>query len=156
MSAPKWIRQDLESSGIRFKEMHHRDAVTSQQMAQQEHVSGHRVAKVVIAMIDGRPVELVLPASRHIDMQRLRELFGADEVRLASETEIERHFTDCEVGAVPPLRHWQGIDIVMDRSMNVEGDILFPAGTHQDAVQVDFRDWFEMVGPHVATFTTAH
>src|SRR5262245_9840105 len=125
MAIPKWVRETLEGGGVRFMELHHRDTPTSQQVAQQEHFSGHRVAKVVIAMIDGRPVELVLPASRHVDMSRLRELFGGKDVRLASETEIERHFTDCEVGAVPALRHWEGVDVVMDQSLRVEGDILF-------------------------------
>ncbi|MFO0845276.1 MAG: YbaK/EbsC family protein [Gemmataceae bacterium] len=155
MATQKWIRRDLESRGIRFMELHHRDTPTSQMMAQQEHVSGHRVAKVVVAMVDGQPVELVLPASRHVDLELLRELFQGREVRLASEVEIERHFGDCEVGAIPPLRHWQGIDVVMDRSMDVEGDILFPAGTHTDAIRLRFRDWYDLVTPQVAAFATA-
>jgi hypothetical protein len=41
----------------------------------------------------------------------------------------------------------------MDRSLNVEGDILFQAGTHSDAVRLSFRDWYELVNPQVATFS---
>jgi Ala-tRNA(Pro) deacylase len=133
--------------------MHHPDAYTAQEMAQQEHVSGHRVAKVVVVMADGRPVELILPASRHVNLDRVRTLLHAHEIRLATEAEMEKFFTDCAVGAIPALRHWKGVDVLMDRSLNVEGDILFQAGTHADAVRLNFRNWYEMVNPQVATFS---
>src|SRR5437763_45727 len=81
----------------------------AQKLAQVEHISGHRVAKVVIAMADGLPVELILPATRRVCLEKLRKVLGAWDVRLASETEMEDFFPGCEVGAVPPLDHWPGV-----------------------------------------------
>jgi Ala-tRNA(Pro) deacylase len=143
----------LELRGVPFEELRHARVYTAQEVAQREHVSGHRVAKVVVVMADGRPVEVVLPASRHVDPDRVRTVLQAHEVRLASEAEMERYFTDCELGAIPALRHWDGVDVLMDRSLNVEGQILFQAGTHADAVRLNFRDWYDMVKPQVATFS---
>jgi Ala-tRNA(Pro) deacylase len=155
-----WIRKMLELRGIRFEELHHREAYTAQDVAHHEHVSGHRVAKVVVVMADGRPVELVLPASLQVNMDRVKTVLHAHEIRLASEEEMARVFTDCAVGATPPLRHWKDVEVLMDRALNVEGDILFQAGTHTDAILLNFRDWYEMVKPQVATFSepavTAH
>src|SRR5262249_10543964 len=122
MATATWVRSELEQQGIPFQEVHHDEAFTAQTVAQREHVSGHRVAKVVVAMADGRPVELILPASRHVLLDRVRRLLGAKDVRLATEPEIERTFTDCEVGAIPALRHWQA-EVLMDESMRVAGDI---------------------------------
>jgi hypothetical protein len=45
------------------------------------------------------------------------------------------------------------VEVLMDRSLNVEGPILFQAGTHADAVRLNFRDWYELVHPQVATFS---
>jgi Ala-tRNA(Pro) deacylase len=143
----------LELRGIRFEELHHPDAYTAQEVAQREHVSGHRVAKVVVVMADDRPVELILPASRHVNLDRLQTVIQAQTIRLATEPEMEKFFTDCEVGAIPALRHWKDVGVLMDRSLNVEGQILFQAGTHADAVRLNFRDWYEMVNPLVATFS---
>jgi Ala-tRNA(Pro) deacylase len=143
----------LQLRGIPFEELHHSEAYTAQQVAQREHFSGHRVAKVVVAMVDGQPVELVLPASRHVDLSRVRAILGASDVRLATEPEMEKFFTDCELGAIPPLRHWEKVNVLMDRLLNVEGDILFQAGTHADAIRLNFRDWYELVNPQVATFS---
>lgn len=152
MATPMWIRKMLELRGIPFEELHHREVYTAQEVAQREHVSGHRVAKVVVVMADGRPVELIMPASRHVNLERARAVLHAQEIRLASEAEMEKYFNDCEVGAIPALRHWKDVDVLMDRSLNVEGKILFQAGTHADAVRLNFRDWYEMVNPQVATF----
>jgi Ala-tRNA(Pro) deacylase len=143
----------LERRGIPFEEMHHPEAFTAQEVAQREHFSGHRVAKVVVVIADGRPVELILPASRHVHLDRVRTMLHAHEVRFASENEMDQYFTDCEVGAIPALRHWKDVDVLMDRSLNVEGPILFQAGTHTDAVCLDFRDWYELVDPQVATIS---
>jgi Ala-tRNA(Pro) deacylase len=111
------------------------------------------MAKVVVALVDGHPVELVLPACRHVALERLRQILNAKDVRLASEADLEKYFLDVDIGAVPPLRHWEGIDVLMDRSLEVEGDILFRAGTHEDAVRLSFQDWYEMVRPQVAGFS---
>ena len=153
MATPLWIRKMLQLRGIPFEELHHAEVYTAQEVAQREHVSGHRLAKVVVVMVDGRPVELILPASRHVDLQRVRLILKAKEVRLAREEEMEKFFNDCELGAVPALRHWKGVHVLMDRSMDVEGKIVFQAGTHQDAVRLNFRDWYELVQPQVATFS---
>jgi Ala-tRNA(Pro) deacylase len=153
MVSPSWIRKALELRGIPFEETHHREAYTAQEVAHHEHFSGNRVAKVVVVMADGRPVELILPASKHVNLDRVRTALHVHEIRLATEEEMERYFTDCEVGAIPALRHWKDVEVLMDRSLNVEGQILFQAGTHADAVRLNFRDWYEMVNPQVAAFS---
>jgi len=149
MATATWIRDELDQRGVAYEELHHRDAFTAQQVAQAEHVSGHRVAKVVCIMVEGQPVELVLPASRRVMLDRVRDLFGTADVRLASEDEMAAHFSDCELGAIPALRHWKGVDVIMDGHLCRDGDIVLLGGTHRDAVRMKFDDWFEMVQPRV-------
>ena len=153
MATATWVKDLLEENHVPYEELHHPETYTAQAMAQREHITGHRVAKVVVAFADGRPVELVLPASRHVVLDRLRELMGTRDVRLATEQELEQHFADCEVGAIPPLRHWEKVEVLMDAYMQVSGHILFQAGTHCDAVRVRFDDWFRMVQPRVEWFS---
>ena len=152
MATATWIKNMLEKRGVAYEELHHRVAFTAQQVAQSEHVSGHCLAKVVIAMADGRPVELILPASRRIALDRVRRLLGADVVRLASEAEMDQIFTDCETGAIPPLRHWQDVTVMMDASMAGAQDLVFQAGTHEDAIRLKFQDWLTLVSPRVEFF----
>jgi len=153
MLTATWIRNMLDEKGVPYEERHHPEVYTSQAVAQREHVSGHRVVKVVAVMAGGRPYALVLPASRQVRLDQVRQMLGADDARLASEQEMERYFPDCECGALPPLRHWPGIEVIMDEAMQVRGEILFQAGTHSDAVRMRFDDWFELVRPRIGRFS---
>lgn len=153
MSTSTWIRDELEQHHLVFDEMHHREAYTAQAVAQQEHISGHHVAKVVIVMADGRPVLLVLPASRRVLLDWVKDILRAGEVRLASEAEMDRCFPDCDRGAMPPLRHWQDVEVMMDGTLQTAGTIVFQAGTHCDAVRMKFDDWFHLVNPRVEWFS---
>src|SRR3954471_19070566 len=103
MATATWIKNALEQRGIPFEEIPHREVFTAQEVAQSEHVSGHRLAKVVVIMADGRPYELVVPASRRVVLEKLGPMLGAREVRLASEAEMDRIFGDIETGAIPAL-----------------------------------------------------
>ena len=153
MAVATWIEEELKQHGVPFEESHHPEAFTAQAVAQREHVSGHHVAKVVVVMADDRPAELILPASRRVILSRIKEMLGARDVRLASEEEMVRYFTDCEQGAIPALRHWPNIDVLMDESMRCKGDILIQGGTHQDAVRMRFDDWFSLVQARVGNFS---
>lgn len=155
MSARMWVTKMLQRHGVAYEERYHADAFTAQQVAEQEHFGGRRVAKVVVVIADGRFVELVLPATRQVSLERVREVLKAREVRLATEAEMEHHLSEAEVGAAPPLRHWPDVPIIMDKSMKVKGDILMQAGTHTGAVRVRFDDWFSLVHPRVESFSIA-
>lgn len=152
MAVRAWIKEHLDQQGVKFQEHHHRPAFTMQEVAAAEHVSGYHVAKVVVAIADERPVLLVLPATNQVDLGLAKTSLGFEDLRLASEPEIAKHFPDCEVGAVPPLKHWRGVEICMDRSMAHFGEFLFQAGTHEDAILMEFKDWLKLVEPRTADF----
>jgi Ala-tRNA(Pro) deacylase len=153
MASATWVRNELEQRGIVYEDLHHPEAYTAQQLAEREHISGHRVAKVVCIVADDKPVELVLPASRRVRLDWAGELLHARDVRLASEKELGQFFTDCEVGAIPALRHWKGVDVIMDGHLRCDGDIYILGGTHRDAIRIRFDDWMELVNPRVECFS---
>ncbi|MDE2292453.1 MAG: YbaK/EbsC family protein [Elusimicrobia bacterium] len=151
MGARPWVTEAVRRTGAVFAEVHYPEAYTAQQLAHREHVSGHRVAKVVVVYADGKPTMLVLPASHRVNFDRLREALKAKEISLASESEVAGLFPDCETGAEPPLRHG-GLEMLMDREMRVDGDILFNAGTHEDGIMMPFAAWFGLAHPRVEAF----
>lgn len=153
MATATWVKNELDEQHVPYQELHHPQAYTAQEVAEREHITGHRVAKVVIAMVEGRPVELVLPASRRVQLERICAMLHARAVRLASEDELRYIFPECEVGAIPPLRHWPGVEVIVDGALCTAGDIVFQGGTHADAVRLRFDDWFQMVNPRIESFS---
>lgn len=155
MTTPRWVPETLHEHGVAFEELHHADAYTAQELAHREHCSGHHVAKVVVAIADGQPILIVVPASRRVLLDEARQALNAAEIRLATEAEMAKVFPDCQPGAVPPLRHWPEVAVLMDRSLESSETILFNAGTHTDALRVRFYDWYRLVNPLVGLFSEA-
>jgi prolyl-tRNA editing enzyme YbaK/EbsC (Cys-tRNA(Pro) deacylase) len=153
MATAAWIKNLLEQRGVAFEEVHDQMAFTAQETLKGEPISGHRLAKVVVALINGRPVVLILPTSRRVVLGRVQKLLGADHVHLASEDEMEGLFTDGGTGAIPPQRHGKDLEVLMDTSLSSAGALVFPADRHHDMIRLKVHAWFPVMNPRVEFFT---
>ena len=146
------LQEYLVGNGVGFEIEQHRVTYTAQQLAAADHISGKRVAKVVVAMVDGEMVMLVLPASSQADLQRLKAELGAGEVRLAREEEFAAVFSDCDVGAMPPFGNLYGVPVYVDRDLIRAEEITFPAGSHTESMRIRYEDFEQLVEPKVMDF----
>jgi Ala-tRNA(Pro) deacylase len=136
----------------------HRTASTAQELAAAEHVSGYRVAKAVVLKLDGGLALAVVAATDRVDLTVLEAETGS-RAQLVPETEFSERFSPCAAGAEPPLAIF-GAPIFVDGSLLREPKMLMPAGTHEDALVVDTREWMtcERVRPvaNLGRHTYAH
>ena len=137
---------------VPFELQHHRAAFTAQDVANSEHISNKEMAKVVIVMVDGTMSMLVLPTSHRVDIPRLRDLLGAQEVRLATEEELSKVFPDCEVGAMPPFGRMYDLPVYVAPELAEDETIVFQAGTHTDTMRVSYADFARLVQPSITAF----
>jgi Ala-tRNA(Pro) deacylase len=117
----------------------HAPAQTAQQRAIAEHVSGYRVAKMVVLKVDGDMVIAVIAATDRVNVHPLEEATGA-RVALASEAEFADRFLPCEPGTAPPMALF-GLPIYVDDKLMREPSIVIPAGTREDAAVVRTAEW---------------
>ncbi len=136
---PSKIEAHLRQKHQGFEHHVHRAAMTAQDLAAREHVSGHRVAKPVVVKLDGNLALAVVAASERLNLAALEEATGL-RVELVSEQEFAPLFEPCERGAEPPLALF-GVPIFMDAKLENERTLLLPAGTHEDAVLLDTHEW---------------
>jgi Ala-tRNA(Pro) deacylase len=107
---------------------------------------------VVICFVDNEPVEAVVPASSTVNLDRLLELTGGSEIRLAQEDELQRLFPECDPGAMPPLGPLYRQAVFVDVTLALEPEIVFNAGTHTDAIAMRWTDFAKSVRPIVGEF----
>lgn len=151
MAIPKWVESHLE--GVPHEYHKHKPVFTAQELAQEEGVTGFEVAKVVVGVNDQEPILFVMPAPYRLNVEGTRKILKAPHLRLANETEIKQFFPDCEVGAVPPLPQWDGVDVWVESEGFVRDKILFQAGNHEECVVLNFNDWYEKTQPKLAHFS---
>jgi Ala-tRNA(Pro) deacylase len=137
----------LEDQRIRYEKHMHTPTYTAQRLADVEHISGYLVAKPVVVRTAKGFAICVLPAPKQIDLERVRELLGDPDVRLASESEMAELFPDCELGAEPPVGTMFGMRTVMDSSLREDEFILMQAGTHTEAIKTRRADWERLCNP---------
>ena len=149
---PASISRYLDRNGVKFSVVQHPLAYTAQEEAAATHVPGREWAKAVVCMVDDVPTLAVLPADHLVDLERFREACGAKSVRLANEAELRPLYSDCELGAMPPLGPLYKQPVMVDRSLTADPEIVFNAGSHRDAIRMRYRDFEDLVKPTVADF----
>jgi Ala-tRNA(Pro) deacylase len=147
------LREFLDSHHTRYMVISHSLAYTAQGVAALAHVSGKRLAKTVILKIDGILAMAVIPASEHVNLERLRTLTGAQIVELATEREFKDAFPDCETGAMPPFGNLYDMAVYADASLGENEEITFSAGTHRELVRMEWQDMVRLVNPMVDHLT---
>ncbi len=150
------LREFLDSHRIKYMVISHSLAYTAQGVAALAHVSGKKLAKTVIIKIDGVLAMVVIPASFHVDLDRLRKLTGAQSVEVASELEFKDAFPDCETGAMPPFGNLYDMPVYADETLAEDEEITFTAGSHRELVRMHWVDMERLVNPTVDKLIYQH
>lgn len=153
MPIPAHISKFLDSQHVTYQSCTHSRAYTAQGTAQAQHLSGKRLAKVVIVVVDNKKqIMAVVPASHRIDLEQLGKLLNASWIRLATEEEFKDAFPECELGAMPPLGNIYHLGVWVDEALRLCPTITFNAGTHAEIIQMSFSDFEQLVHPQIASF----
>ena len=144
MGIAKRLEEILDASGLPYEIRTHPRSVYSAQAARLSHVPLEQLAKPVLLADEYGYVLALLPATKRIDLDRL----GAQlhrRLELASETEIDGLFRDCEPGALPGLGQPYEIPTVYDDALRELREVYFEAGGHGEVVRMRGADYLELL-----------
>jgi Ala-tRNA(Pro) deacylase len=146
------VQSYLDQLGINYRISHHSTAYRAQDLAATEHVPGQKVIKPVVVRADGEFVMCALPASYKIDLEELKNQLEASNVCLVDEQKLAELFPECELGAEPPIGRMYNMQTLMDESVMCDDQVMFQAGTHDDAITMSLADYRRAAMPEVAHF----
>ena len=146
----KKLKEFLDSQKVKYVTLNHSAAYTAQEIAASAHVRGKEMVKTVMVTLDGKMAMAVLPASRKVNFESLREAAGAGNVQLASEQAFRDMFAECEVGAMPPFGNLYGMDVYVSRLLAEDEEIAFNAGSHTELMRLAYKDFERLVKPKLA------
>jgi Ala-tRNA(Pro) deacylase len=152
MAIPVAISAYLGRNRVHYTVIEHPVAYKAQEEAVLSHVPGSEWAKAVVCMADDLPILAVLSANSTVDLARLQRFVGAESFRLATEAEIARLYEDCELGAMPPFGPLYGQRVLVEKTLTTDPEIVFNAGSHREAIRMDYADFEALVKPTVADF----
>ena len=148
------LKDFLDSQHISYTSIPHSTAYTAQGIAALTHISGKELAKTVMVKLDDNISMAVLPASKSVDLEMLKQAAGAKTAGLASEREFREKFPDCETGAMPPFGNLYNLPVFVEESLSRDREIAFNAGTHNELIRVSYEDFARVVKPTQLKFSS--
>jgi Ala-tRNA(Pro) deacylase len=134
------VTEHLESRGVPFEPIAHRQAYTSIDEARALGIEASEVVKTVAVRVAGDYALMAVPATCRLDMPLVRAAVGDRHVRLATEEELRRDFPDFELGALPPLGLLLGASLYVDQEVLQHETVVFAAGSRTESVQLKTAD----------------
>ncbi len=148
------LKEFLDSQHIDYTSIPHSTAYTAQGIAALTHISGKELAKTVMVKLDDQICMAVLPASKTVDLELLKQAAGAKTAGLASEREFREKFPDCETGAMPPFGNLYDLPVFVEDSLSRDREIAFNAGTHNELLRMSYMDFTRIVKPTLMKFSS--
>jgi Ala-tRNA(Pro) deacylase len=93
------------------------------------------MAKSVVIHHELGYVLAVVPSTHRVELGTLQDVLDK-RLGLATEGEVTTLFSDCEIGAIPPIGAAYGVPVVLDESLGDAPHLYFEGGDHKSLVHV--------------------
>jgi Ala-tRNA(Pro) deacylase len=156
MSLAQTLESYLSDHGARYSVEYHAVSSTSLDRARNACIDEAALAKSVVLEDDRGFVLAVLPASRRLELSRLRDELGRS-LHLSSEHAMVRLFPDCALGAVPALGAAYGLATIVDSSLEGRQEVFFSGGDHETLVRMAGGEFLDLLeGASVVDIAIEH
>ena len=142
----------LNSNKVDFQVLEHDPAFSAHEVALATHVPASEMAKAIVVRVDDHLWMAVLRSDQRINQQMIRRTFGAKNVHLVHEEDLEQLFPDCQLGAMPPFGHLYGLPVMVEEGLAEDDEIVFNACTHTKSIRMKYKDFRRLAKPVVAGF----
>ncbi|PIY59914.1 aspartate--tRNA ligase [Candidatus Woesearchaeota archaeon CG_4_10_14_0_8_um_filter_47_5] len=143
------ICEILDKSAVSYKKIEHKPVYTSKEAAQVRNTKLKQGAKALLLKLynidntDNKYLFFVTSAAYEIDTSKVKTLFKATEVRLATPDEVKEK-TGCDIGSVPPFGNLFGLTVYVDVTLLENKEIAFNAGSHTQSIIMQTADFMKL------------
>jgi len=143
----------LDFYGVPYELVRHRPTHSARAEARAIGIDPADVAKTVVLATPNGYVRAVLPASRLLDLAKVRALLDTDDVLLATEEMLAYAYPEFELGAVPPVGGDRVDSVLIDRRTADRDWTIFEAGVHDHSLRVKSADLVRLADASVAAIS---
>ncbi|GAB2744078.1 hypothetical protein GCM10010442_75100 [Kitasatospora kifunensis] len=104
------------------------------------------VVRVSVTKKTSRYVLAVVPGDRKVDLERIRELWGARRAAFADRETAER-LSRCVSGSIIPFSFDPALELVVDPSLLDHREMFFNAAELDRSLALDTRDYVRLANP---------
>ncbi|MCW7553264.1 YbaK/EbsC family protein [Endozoicomonas gorgoniicola] len=145
MSIADRVHHLLEEEHIPYDTLQHTTSHSSVQTAIAAQIPLNSLAKAVILKDDLNDYLMaVIPSSNRLQMRQVQNFLDRP-VKLASETDAQKPFSDCQFGAIPPIARAYEMSMIWDDRLSQVPDIYLESGDHETLLHIDQEGFQQLI-----------
>ena len=152
MGAFEKLKSFLDENKISYEYKEHEEVRTSEEAAKARGEDIKIGAKAMILKADDKFIMLVLSAAKKIDSKKVKEILGAKSLRFATPEEVTQ-LTGCIPGGVPPFANIFGLELLVDRTIQINKFMAFNAGERTKSLKLKTTDYLRLLKPRIEDFS---
>ncbi|MBI3957135.1 MAG: YbaK/EbsC family protein [Candidatus Kerfeldbacteria bacterium] len=154
MSLPVKVSNYLTKSAAVFEPVEHRTVFTAYDLAATLREPLDAIGKTLLVKTDKGFHLIVLPASRRLDLGKLKKLLGAKKITIATEKDMVRELK-VKPGAITPFGSLHKLPVVVDKSLVKSKKILLGSGSFTDSVRMSSSVFVALENATLGAFSEA-
>jgi prolyl-tRNA editing enzyme YbaK/EbsC (Cys-tRNA(Pro) deacylase) len=153
------IKGFLELHNVEYKAFEHEAVRTSQEAAAlRPEYSIAQGAKALIVRIKKKNVskeeekqfvQIVVPGDAKFDPRKARHALHAKDIRFATPEEVSEITDGVVPGGVPPFGNLFGLEVYVEKTLLVNGEIIFNAGDRSYSMSITSEGYIKAVQPNI-------
>lgn len=148
MNTKTMAMRTLEGKNLPYEVLNYDETISDAAMVADDiDVSQQRVFKTLVVVRDvGKPMLVMIPSNRQLDLKRLAKAVGEKKVKMASHNQAEE-LTGLQVGGISALALLnRGFDIYLDESAGSIDKICISAGKKGLQLMLGVQDLIDVTG----------
>ncbi|MDP3964411.1 MAG: YbaK/EbsC family protein [bacterium] len=154
MSIPKKFTNYLEKNQVKYDVVEHRTVYTAYDLSQTLDRKMTDIAKTLLVKVDNGLALAVLPASKRLDLIKLKKLAKAKKVGLPKENVMKTKLK-IKPGAITPFGKMHKLPVYMDASLKKPKKILVGAGSFDESFLITPAALIKLEEPVIGSFSQA-
>ncbi len=145
MAVSKKLLSYLDQKKVGYKILKHRTVYTAYDAAKTMRAKLDQIAKTLVVKADKIYLLAVLPATRRLDLGKLKKITKAKKLEIAKENVMKKVFKT-KPGAVVPFGGLYKVPVFIDKTLLKAKQIITGAGTHEDSMVMTEKNFLKAVG----------
>lgn len=157
MPIPKQITSYLDKRGAKYGIVTHKKVYTAYDAAQTLKKKLEQIAKNLIVQTDKGLVLVLLPASKRVDLKKLKKLMnakgkGIKKIEIPKEGVMLR-VLKVKPGALSAFGAMHKLEVYMDKGLQKAKKAIFSSGSFTDSLEMGLKEFEKLEKPVVGVFS---
>lgn len=141
------VEEIFNNNDIRYISITHSPAYSEDEIVSNNYILGELIDGVLIRLNNKDIAMVVVPATRKISLDSLKEVLNESTVNFIGKKEAKKLYPECELGAFPPLGNIYNIPVFFTKEIMNRKEVTFYVGARSHRIRLKTADFEKTVQP---------